>query len=468
MTARKVYTGSDHAGFELRGGWSRTCARVRGPRSRDALRRIDRLPGLGGRRRTRGARSSRERAGVLVCGTGLGVCIAANKIHGVRAADVWNVETARLSRAHNDANVLCVGARMVARGRGARDRRRLAGTTPFEGGRHENASRRSPRWRSEEAERPGFGRRAPRATGSEQDSDKMRQATRPHSTGPTTLGQSIWYDNMRRGSCCVRRARGSDRARRARDHVEPDHLREGDRPLDRLRGRAAQAGRRGALDDRDLRGARLRGHPRRLRPDAAASTTRAASSTAASRWRCSPSSPPRPTEPSPRGSGWPRPVDRPNVMIKVPATPEGIPAIRALTAHGISVNVTLVFSLLQYEEVIEAYLSGLEERKARRRLVRRAHLGGELLRVARRHRLRQAADRQDGHGRADEQRPLRGPAGQAGDRQRQAGLRDLPAHDRLAALARSWPRPAPTRSACSGRRPGPRTRATPTPTTSTR
>jgi transaldolase/glucose-6-phosphate isomerase len=55
-------------------------------------------------------------------------------------------------------------------------------------------------------------------------------------------------------------------------------------------------------------------------------------------------------------------VGRPNVMIKVPATPEGIPAIRALTAQGVSVNVTLIFSLLQYEEVIEAYVSGLEDR----------------------------------------------------------------------------------------------------------
>ncbi|MES1164137.1 MAG: bifunctional transaldolase/phosoglucose isomerase, partial [Verrucomicrobiota bacterium] len=58
-------------------------------------------------------------------------------------------------------------------------------------------------------------------------------------------------------------------------------------------------------------------------------------------------------------------VGRPNVMIKVPATPQGIPAVRRLTAEGISVNITLVFSLLQYEEVIEAYLAGLEDRKAR-------------------------------------------------------------------------------------------------------
>jgi len=57
-------------------------------------------------------------------------------------------------------------------------------------------------------------------------------------------------------------------------------------------------------------------------------------------------------------------VGQPNVMIKVPATPEGIPAIRALTAQGVSVNVTLIFSLLQYEEVVEAYLAGLEDRVA--------------------------------------------------------------------------------------------------------
>jgi transaldolase/glucose-6-phosphate isomerase len=57
-------------------------------------------------------------------------------------------------------------------------------------------------------------------------------------------------------------------------------------------------------------------------------------------------------------------VGRPNIMIKVPGTPEGIPAVRALTAQGVSVNVTLIFSLLQYEEVLEAYLAGLEDRLA--------------------------------------------------------------------------------------------------------
>ena len=58
---------------------------------------------------------------------------------------------------------------------------------------------------------------------------------------------------------------------------------------------------------------------------------------------------------------WSR-LARPNVMIKVPATQAGIPAIEELTARGVNVNVTLLFSLARYEEVIDAYLSGLERR----------------------------------------------------------------------------------------------------------
>ena len=54
-------------------------------------------------------------------------------------------------------------------------------------------------------------------------------------------------------------------------------------------------------------------------------------------------------------------VDRPNVMIKVPATPEGIPAIETLTGEGININVTLIFSLQQYEDSAMAYIHGLEK-----------------------------------------------------------------------------------------------------------
>ncbi|MBK9120134.1 MAG: transaldolase [Phycisphaerales bacterium] len=57
-------------------------------------------------------------------------------------------------------------------------------------------------------------------------------------------------------------------------------------------------------------------------------------------------------------------LGRPNVMIKVPATPAGLPAIEALIADGIHVNVTLIFALARYEEVMDAYIRGLLARRA--------------------------------------------------------------------------------------------------------
>ena len=61
---------------------------------------------------------------------------------------------------------------------------------------------------------------------------------------------------------------------------------------------------------------------------------------------------------------WKR-IDRPNLLIKVPATIEGLPAIRTLISEGISVNVTIIFSVARYGEVLDAYISGLEDRALR-------------------------------------------------------------------------------------------------------
>lgn len=58
---------------------------------------------------------------------------------------------------------------------------------------------------------------------------------------------------------------------------------------------------------------------------------------------------------------WVKQIDRDNLLIKIPATKEGLPAIRALIGAGISVNVTLIFSLERYGEVIDAYMGGLED-----------------------------------------------------------------------------------------------------------
>lgn len=58
-------------------------------------------------------------------------------------------------------------------------------------------------------------------------------------------------------------------------------------------------------------------------------------------------------------------VDRPNLMIKIPATPEGLPAITEVISRGMSVNVTLIFSVPRYEQVIDAYITGLERAQLR-------------------------------------------------------------------------------------------------------
>jgi ribose 5-phosphate isomerase B len=73
--------------------------------------------------------------GILICGTGIGMCIAANKVHGVRAAPCHDSITAEMSRRHNDANVLCVSADLL--GDEVIDRMvRIWLQTEFEGGRH--------------------------------------------------------------------------------------------------------------------------------------------------------------------------------------------------------------------------------------------------------------------------------------------------------------------------------------------
>jgi ribose 5-phosphate isomerase B len=73
--------------------------------------------------------------GIAICGTGIGMCIAANKVPGVRAASVWDEFTARVSRQHNDANIICLGERVLNFDR-ALDFIKIWLETPFEGDRH--------------------------------------------------------------------------------------------------------------------------------------------------------------------------------------------------------------------------------------------------------------------------------------------------------------------------------------------
>ena len=74
--------------------------------------------------------------GILICGTGIGMSMCANKIKGIRAACCSDYFSAKFTRAHNDANVLCFGARVVGAGL-ANELVDVFLDTPFEGGRHE-------------------------------------------------------------------------------------------------------------------------------------------------------------------------------------------------------------------------------------------------------------------------------------------------------------------------------------------
>jgi len=74
--------------------------------------------------------------GILICGTGIGMSMAANRITGIRAALCHEMFSARMSREHNDANILCLGARVIGQGLAAEIVRTWM-TTDFAGGRHQ-------------------------------------------------------------------------------------------------------------------------------------------------------------------------------------------------------------------------------------------------------------------------------------------------------------------------------------------
>ncbi len=114
-------------------------------------------------------------------------------------------------------------------------------------------------------------------------------------------------------------------------------------------------------------------------------------------------------------------VDRPNVMIKIPGTPEGVPAITDVIAAGINVNVTLLFSTEQYEAAADAYIAGIERRVAGRAAGRPRRVGRQRLRQPHRHRGGQAARRQDRAGRRPQD-----TAGKGRRRRPQDDLRALP------------------------------------------
>ena len=132
----KVFIGSDHAGFAVK-GLVKELLEKRGFEVEDlgtySDERVD-YPDYAAKV-ARAVADNPGTWGVLICGTGIGMSIAANKIKGIRAAEVHDYYTAQMARAHNDANVLCFGERVV--GPGVIESIIDAWcSTEFEGGRH--------------------------------------------------------------------------------------------------------------------------------------------------------------------------------------------------------------------------------------------------------------------------------------------------------------------------------------------
>ncbi|MFC9254865.1 transaldolase [Amycolatopsis thailandensis] len=124
-------------------------------------------------------------------------------------------------------------------------------------------------------------------------------------------------------------------------------------------------------------------------------------------------------------------VDRPNVLIKIPATEEGLPAITKTLAEGISVNVTLIFSVERYKAVIEAYFAGLEQAKANGHDLKGIHSVASFF-VSR---VDSEIDKRLGAIGTDEAKALRGEAAIANARLAYAAFEELFASDRWKKLA---------------------------------
>jgi ribose 5-phosphate isomerase B len=135
--AVRLAVGADHAGYELKGALVAELAKLGfeiqdlGTDSLESCDYPDYAHAV-----SDAIEEGRADLGILVCGTGVGMSIAANRHAGVRAVVCSEPFSARMSRRHNDANVLCLGARVVGLGT-ALDILDAFLHTPFEGGRHE-------------------------------------------------------------------------------------------------------------------------------------------------------------------------------------------------------------------------------------------------------------------------------------------------------------------------------------------
>ncbi|MBI4834369.1 MAG: ribose 5-phosphate isomerase B [Planctomycetes bacterium] len=144
----KIAIGSDHAGWQVKEKIKAYLKTLRKSRRSSGHRFLAKVRDFGAYSEesvdypdyaykvARAVAQKKFTFGILVCGSGMGMCIAANRIKGVRAANCYDKTTAELSRRHNNANLLCLGARLIPMNK-IKAIIKVWIATPFERGRHE-------------------------------------------------------------------------------------------------------------------------------------------------------------------------------------------------------------------------------------------------------------------------------------------------------------------------------------------
>ncbi len=133
---KKICISSDHAGFKLKENIKNQLINKKisiidlGPRNNNSVDYPDYAKKVANR-----VKSKKSDVGILVCGSGTGMSISANKIRGIRAAVCYNIRSTRLCRQHNNANILCLGSRLIPK-KMVNKILAIFLKTKFEGGRH--------------------------------------------------------------------------------------------------------------------------------------------------------------------------------------------------------------------------------------------------------------------------------------------------------------------------------------------
>jgi transaldolase len=285
---------------------------------------------------------------IMVCGSGAGACIAADKVPGARAFFAGDTYTAHQAVEHDDGNVLCLGERVTGPELALEIARGFL--------------------RAQFTDQERHRRRVGKIAAIEAASNFPVEAL-------LRQGQSIWIDNISRSMLTsgeLRRLAWEDRVAGMTSNPTifekaMGHGPEYEKPARQL----AEQGKSAediywALAIEDIQGAAdiLRatyaltdgfdGYISLECAPAVANDTQATIDMTADLWTR---------------------LNRPNVMIKIPATPEGIPAIEASIAAGINVNITLLFAVELYEQVAQAYLKGLKRFFSGRESRNLAHTG---------------------------------------------------------------------------------------------